>query len=53
MIICHSVQEAKTSIAGRLWIGYENAMHDPDDTGDHANDVARRLRLVRTALGNS
>jgi hypothetical protein len=51
MIICHSVQEAKTSIAGRLWIGYENAMHDPDDTGDHANDVARRLRLVRTALG--
>lgn len=25
--------------------------HDPDDTGDHARDVARRLRLVRIALG--
>ena len=26
-------------------------MHDPDDTGDHAVDVARRLRQVRAALG--
>lgn len=25
-------------------------MFDPDDTGDHAQDVARRLRLVRRAL---
>lgn len=25
-------------------------MIDPDDTGDHAKDVARRLRLTRLAL---
>lgn len=26
-------------------------MIDPDDTGDEANDIARRLRLTRRALG--
>lgn len=26
-------------------------MIDPDDTGDEANDIARRLRLTRVALG--
>jgi transcriptional regulator with XRE-family HTH domain len=26
-------------------------MFDPDDTGDHAMDTARRLRLTRLAMG--
>lgn len=51
MIICHSVQGAKSSIAYRVWIDDTNGMFDTEDTGDHAADTARRLRYTRAALG--
>lgn len=50
MIICHSLQDANLSIGFRQWISDQNAMYDPMDTGDHAADVARRLRETRLAL---
>lgn len=41
-VVCHSFDAGGKAVA---------VMIDPDDTGDDARDIGRRLRLTRRALG--
>lgn len=49
---CHTMQHSNLALALASLCRYMIVhMIDPDDCGDHAKDVARRLRLTRVSLG--